>query len=161
MANDTRTAGYAHTQRAPLCLLVYALAAVFLSLGWFVRDAPPMPWLFPPIGLLILVIAASFHHLTVEDRGDVLSVHFGPVPLFRRTVKYSDIGTVEVGKTLFMDGLGIHMSIRGGWVWNLWGRDCVVVRFRNGGTLRIGTDDAWALTTFLQEKIGGSVCGNR
>ena len=53
-----------------------------------------------------------------------------------------------------LDGLGIHMSIRGGWVWNLWGRDCVVVGFKNGGTLRIGTDDAENLAGFLERKIG-------
>ena len=153
MTTDTNTPGYSHTQKAPLCLLVYALAAIFLVLGWFIKDAPPIPWLFPPIGLLMLVIAASFHHLTVEDRIDVLSVHFGPIRLFRRTVNYSDIVKVEVGRTLLLDGLGIHMSIRGGWVWNLWGRDCVVVSFRNGGTLRIGTDDAENLTRFLKGKI--------
>jgi polygalacturonase len=46
------------------------------------------------------------------------------------------------------------MSIRGGWVWNLWGRDCVVVQL-NKGTLRIGTDDAANLAVFLQGKVGG------
>jgi hypothetical protein len=48
-------------------LLIYALAIVFLSLAWHIHDAPPIPWLFPPIGLLMLVVAASFHHRTVED----------------------------------------------------------------------------------------------
>ena len=143
---------YTHTQKAPLCLLVYALAVVFLALGWFVQDAPPIQWLFPPIGLLMLVIAASFHHLKVVDQGDVLSVRFGPIPLFRKTVPYSDIVKVEVGQTLILDGWGIHMSIRGGWVWNLWGRDCVVVHLKKG-TLRIGTDDAENLATFLQSQV--------
>lgn len=146
---------YSHTQKAPLCLLVYAIAAVFLALDWFVQEAPPIPWLYPPIGLLLLVIAASFHHLTVEDQVDVLSVCFGPIPLFRRTVKYSDIVSVEVGRTLLLDGLGIHMSIRGGWVWNLWGRDCVVVQFEKG-VLRIGTDDAQKLAQFLQGKTSAT-----
>lgn len=155
MTTDAKTFGYSHTQKAPLCLLVYALALVFLALGWFVQDAPPIPWLFPPIGLLMLVIAASFHHLTVEDQGDMLSVRFGPIPLFRKTVQYSDIVSVEVGRTLLLDGLGIHMSIRGGWVWNLWGRDCVVVHFRNGGVFRIGTDDTENLAAFLERKISG------
>lgn len=155
MTTDTNTLGYSHTQKAPLCLLIYALAAVFLALGWFVQDAPPIPWLFPPIGVLMLVIAASFHHLTVEDQGDVLSVRFGPIPLFRKPVQYSDIVSVEVGRTLLLDGLGIHMSIRGGWVWNLWGRDCVVVHFRNGGVFRIGTDDTENLAAFLERKISG------
>lgn len=152
MTTDTKTFGYSHTQKAPLCLLVYALAIAFLALGWFVQDAPPIPWLFPPIGLLMLLVAASFHHLTVEDLGDVLSVRFGPIPLFHKTVKYSDIASVEVGRTLLLDGWGIHMSIRGGWVWNLWGRDCVVVHFQNRGPLRIGTDDAENLARFLQRR---------
>ena len=39
-------------------------------------------------------------------------------------------------------------------MWNLWGRACVVVRFRNGGTLRIGTDDAENLARFLETKTG-------
>jgi hypothetical protein len=153
MTTDTKTIGYSHTQKTPLCLLVYALAAVFLALGWFIQDAPPIPWLFPPIGLLMLVVAASFHHLSVLDQGEVLAIRFGPIPLFRNTIRYADIANVEVGQTLLLDGLGIHRSVRGGWVWNIWGRDCVVVHFRNGGTLRIGTDDAENLAGFLQSRV--------
>jgi len=144
---------YSHTQKAPLCLIVYALAVVFLTLGWIVQEAPPIPWLFPPIGLLMFVVAASFHHLTVEDLGNVLSVRFGPVPLFRKTVAYNEIKSVEVGRTLLLDGWGIHMSIRGGWVWNIWGRDCVVLHLKKG-TLRIGTDDAKNLASFIEQRIG-------
>jgi len=151
---DGKPPEYSHTQKAPLCLLLYALAVVFLALGCFVQDAPPIQWLFPPIGLLMLVLAASFHHLTVVDLGDVLAIRFGPIPLFRRSVRYTDIEKVEIGRTLRLDGWGIHMSIRGSWVWNLWGRDCVVVRFKNSGTLRIGTDDAENLAGFLEGKIG-------
>lgn len=150
-ANSTRPE-YSHTQKAPLCLLVYALAAVFLALGWIVQDAPPIQWLFPPIGLLMLVLAVSFHHLKVVDQGDVLSVSFSPIPLFGKTVQYSDIVKVEVGRTLQFDGWGIHMSIRGGWVWNLWGRDCVVVHLKKG-TLRIGTDDTENLAVFLGSRV--------
>lgn len=155
MTTDTTTPGYSHTQAAPLCLLLYATALVLLVVGLAVPDVPPIRWLFPPIGLLVLVVAASFHHLTVEDRGDVLAVRFGPLPLFRRTVRYADIEAVEVGRTLLLDGWGIHYSVRGGWVWNLWGRECVVVRFRDGRTLRIGTDDAENLAAFLGAKTGG------
>jgi len=150
--SDATIPGYAHTQRAPLCLLVYALAITFFVLSWTLRDEPPLRWLFPLVGLLMLVIAASFHHLTVKDQGDRLSIHFGPIPLLRRTIRYTDIRKAETGRTLILDGWGIHMSIRGGWVWNLWGRDCVVVHLKNG-VLRIGTDDSEMLTEFLAKKI--------
>lgn len=100
MTTDTECIEYSHQQTAPLCLLIYILAVVFIVLGFIVENAPPIRWLFPPIGLLMLVVAASFHHLTVEDQGNVLSVRFGPVPLFRNTFKNSDIAKVEVGQTM-------------------------------------------------------------
>lgn len=154
MTTDTKTSDYSHTQKAPLCLLVYALAVVFLALGWIVQDAPPIQWLFPPIGILMFVLAASIHHLSVVDQGDELAVFFGPIPLLRKTVPYCEIKSVETGRTLLLDGWGIHTSVRGGWVWNLWGRDCVVLHLKKG-TLRIGTDDAENLAAFLEGKVIG------
>lgn len=148
----TEAPRYLHTQKAPLCLLIYALAVMFIGLGWVLRNEPTMPWLFPPIGVLLLVIAASFHSLTVEEQDDRLTIHFGPIPLFRKAVSFVDIIKVEVGRTLLLDGWGIHMSIRGGWVWNLWGRDCVVIHLKQG-VLRIGTDDAENLAEWLTTKI--------
>jgi len=136
-----------------LCLLLYGLALLFLILGWVLRSEPPFPWLYPPIGLMMLVLAGSFHQLTVADQGDELLIEFGPIPLFRTRVKYSEIESIEVGQTLLLDGLGIHMSVRGGWVWNLWGRDCVVIRRRERGDLRVGTDEANNLAAFLGKKL--------
>lgn len=144
---------YSHTQRAPLCLLLYGLAALFISLGWVLQSEPSLAWMFPLIGLLMLVLAASFHHLTVADQWDELIIQFGPLPLFRTHVKYAEIESVEVGRTTLLDGLGIHMSLNGGWVWNLWGRDCVVVRRPQRGDLRIGTDEAENLVAFLRKKL--------
>ena len=72
------------------------------------------------------------------------------------TILYRDIEKVEIGRTTILDGWGIHLSLRGGWVWNIWGRDCVVIHRRKGIT-RIGTDDAENLARFLKRKIGQSV----
>jgi len=143
---------YRHVQHAPLCLLLCILAIVFLVTGLVLKSEPPISWLFPPIGLLMLVLAASFHHLTVEDQIDRLSIRFGPIPLFRRTIRYDDIISAEIGRTTILDGWGIHMSLRGGWVWNLWGRDCVVLQLRKG-ILRVGTADAENLADFVNQKI--------
>jgi hypothetical protein len=157
MKTASTTPAYSHTQKAPLCFLIYALSIVFLASGFIISDAPPIQWLFPVIGLLMFVVAASFHHLAVVDLGDGVMVRFGPIPLFRKTLQYTDILKAEVGRTLLLDGWGIHMSIRGGWVWNLWGRDCVVVHQRKG-VLRIGSDDADNLASFLTRKISEQDC---
>jgi len=146
---------YHHTQKSPLCLLLYALAASLLVLGYVLRAVPTILWTFPIVGLLMLALATSFHHLVVKDQGDMLLIGFGPVSLFRRTVRYADVMSVEVGRTTILDGWGIHLSLKGGWVWNIWGRDCVVLRLKNSGILRIGTDDSANLVHFLVKRLPG------
>jgi len=153
---EEHSARYAHTQKAPLCLILYLAALACLLPIPSVKDAIGV-FVCVGLGLMLAVIGAAFHHLTVEDWGAELSVRFGPLPLFRRIVRYNDIQTSEVGRTLFLDGWGIHYSIRGGWVWNIWGRDCVRIRFVDGRVLRIGTDDADGLNQFLHDVIGRQI----
>jgi hypothetical protein len=142
---------YSHTQKSPLCLILYGSVLACFALAWIV-GGPPVNVITAAVALLIVVLASAFHYLKVVDAGDRLAIRFGPLPLFRRTVQYADIVKVEVGRTLILDGWGIHYSVRGGWVWNLWGRDCVVAHLKNGGVLRIGTDDAENLAAFLQSR---------
>ncbi len=133
--------------------MLYAMAGGFFAFALGFPRERVLSVVFPLVGLLTLILASAFHHLTVADEGDRLAIRFGPLPLFRRSVAYADIVSAEVGRTTVLDGWGIHLSLRGGWVWNLWGRDCVVLRLRKG-TLRIGTDDAQALACFVQSRIG-------
>jgi hypothetical protein len=148
--------GYTHTQKAPLCWILCGVA-----LGCFVVAGVVDPVGSPAIvvghlvaGVVVALGAASFHHLAVFDQGDSLRIRFGPLPLLRRTVRYAEIEKVEVGRTLLLEAWGVHYSIlRGGWVWNLWGRDCVALYWKKGSVLRIGTDDAENLARFLEVKI--------
>lgn len=147
-----RPSTYRHTQRAPLCLLLYAVAAAIFAFGVVLADEPAVPLIMSVVGVIMLVLAGSFHHLRVEDEGDEIGIRFGPLPLFAKTIRYENITAVEVGRTTWLDGWGIHMSLRGGWVWNLWGFDCVVIH--HGGTTRVGTDDPEGLAEFVGQKIG-------
>jgi hypothetical protein len=150
---ETPVPGYSHTQKAPLCLIVYA-AAVWLFVGaWLVQGEPVVALVLVGGAVLMALLASAFHYLTIEDGGEHLAIRFGPLPVFHRRVRYADIERVEIGRTLILEGWGIHMSVRGGWVWNLWGRDCVVVHLLRKGVLRIGTNDAANLARFLQGKI--------
>lgn len=143
---------YRHAQHAPWHLLFDAFGVGLLVAAWFSNEPDSARWLFVGMATLFLLLGSSFRHLSVEDRGDHLEIRFGPVPLFRRRVRYDDLQRVELGKTTVLDGWGIHMSLRGGWVWNIWGRDCVVLHL-NRSTLRVGTDDARNLASFLQSQI--------
>jgi hypothetical protein len=105
-----------NTQRAPICLILYGVAIYCLVHGWIIGDTLGT---YFAVGLVLATLAPCFHYLTVQEQADVLVIRFGPIPLFPTTVWYSDIVKVEVGRTLILDGRGIHMGIRGGWVWNL------------------------------------------
>ena len=149
---ETEVAAYSHTQHGSLSILLYGCVLLCMVLAWSAKDTPGL-YIAGGAGVFLALVANAFHHLTVEDQDDRLAIRFGPLPLFRRTLRYADIDGVEVGRTLILDGWGIHYSIRGGWVWNLWGRDCVVVHLTKG-TLRIGTDDAENLAAFLRKRMG-------
>jgi hypothetical protein len=145
---------YSHTQTAPLSLLLSTTAVGLFVAAWLTTGLPPIRLMLGGIAVLLTLLALSLHHLTVEDEGHRLAVRFGPLPLFRTSVRYEDIEGVEVGRTTVLDCCGIHWSRRGGWVWSLWGGKCVVVRHRRG-VLRVGTDDAANLAVFLQAKMQG------
>lgn len=145
-------ASYRHTQEGPLCLMLYAMGAATLAFTWLARADRSLAGILLGSALLMLLLAAGFHHLRVEDRGDHLEVAFGPLPLFRRTIRYADIRSAEPNQTTLLDGLGVHFSLRGGWCWNIWGRDCVLVRL-DRVVLRIGTDDPQGLANFLNRKL--------
>ncbi len=145
------SSNYEHTQRSPLCLLIYAVAVIEGATTWPLRNEPLLSWLFPLVSALLFVLAGSFHFLRVRDEVDQLVVAFGPLPLFRRTLRYDQITHFEPGRTTLLDGWGIHLSLRGGWVWNIWGRDCVVIRLGKR-TLRLGTDDVAGLLALLESR---------
>ena len=148
---------YDHIQKSPLYLIIFAMGILQL-----IAATTFSPWsnsIFPGIilffsGLFVIFLAFGFQHLQVVDQGNFLTLRFGklPLPLCSRKLIYKNIIKVEIGRTLLLDGWGIHYSIRGGWVWNIWGWDCVVV-YCEKETLRIGTDDAARLSTFLETKI--------
>lgn len=144
---------YSHKQTSPLCFALYVPAFILIITAISLQKYPDS-LIVGVVAIPLILLAPAFHYLKVGDEGEHLSVRFGPMPLFATKVDYSSIQKVEIGRTLLLDGWGIHMSVRGGWVWNLWGRDCVVVHLRKG-VLRIGTDDAENLARFLEGKIGG------
>ena len=101
---------------------------------------------------VFVALAACFGSLTVADRGDRLSIRYGPLPLFGTSGVYSSITDVQVSRSALLDGWGIHYIPGRGWTYNLWGRDCVEIRM-GSSTLRIGTDDPARLVEFLRSKV--------
>ena len=141
-----------HARVPPLSDLV-RIVNPFFVVAWLAREQPVVVAVMIGPGLLLALLGLAFHHLTVEDEGDRLAIRFGPLPFLETSIRYADIQRVEVGRTMILDGWGIHRSPRHGWVWNLWDRDCVVIH-RQRGVLRVGSDDAENLAGFLKGKMG-------
>lgn len=143
--------GYEHRQYGPLHLILAVPAAAMLVVAAVVPDTALRIVMLLAGGVLVL-LAASFRWLTVRDGNDRLQIEFGPLPLFRRSVMYSEIEGVEPGRSSWIDGWGIHYVPGRGTTWNLWGFGCVLLRLAGGKTLRVGTDDAAGLAAFLQSR---------
>ena len=144
-------AGYRHTQTGPWFLVLYVFGILMLGLGWFLPSEPVVLAILPVTGAIVLFLAISFQSLTVADEGDRLAIRFGPLLLVEKRIRYADMRAVEPGRTTLLDGWGIHLSLRGGWVWNIWGWDCVVIH--HDGKTWLGTDDAENLVRFLKTKL--------
>ena len=145
---------YEHTQRGPIYLIVgMAASAMLVSALWI-----PETWvqcLLFATGGMMGILSGGFRELTVRDEGSHLIVQFGPIPLFKRRVAYDEIESVAQDRSTILEGWGIHMSPRGGWIWNLWGFDCVELQLSKNRRLRIGTDQPEALAAFLGSVSSG------
>jgi hypothetical protein len=149
--NDSDAPDYQHTQKGPWSLPLSGIGVFTLGLGLLLREEPFPTISLLTLGVLLRLLGACFQHLTVTDEADRLDIRFGPLPLLRKQIRYEDMRAVEVGRTTLLDGWGIHMSPRGGWVWNIAGWDCVVIH--HGGKTWVGTDDTRNLAGFLKAKI--------
>ena len=128
---------YDHTQTGPLYLLLLLLAVASFVATLFMKEAV-IQVTVSISSVVFLLLAFSFRDLTVSDQTTELLIAFGPLPIFKRRLQYSEIERVETARSTLMDGLGIHMSPSGGWVWNLWGYDCVDVWYRQGRKSGLG-----------------------
>lgn len=144
---------YSHTQKGKLYWVLLAAAALT---GFLV----PVTWP-DPLGVtivigstaLILLLAAMFTRLTIEDRGEHLLLRYGPVPSFRKRLRYAGMASAREDRNAAITGWGIRWMPGEGWTYNLWGWDCVEVTYKNGKTVRIGTDDPAGLAEFLGRHI--------
>ncbi|MBC8875490.1 MAG: hypothetical protein H8E44_39190 [Planctomycetes bacterium] len=144
---------YDHTQKAPLHLIFYPIVVILLVLAWIGRDQQPVVLCTLGVALTLVLVALMFKQLTVRDEGECLAIRYGPLPVFRKLILYSDMSSVESGRSAVIDGWGIHWIPGRGFTYNLWGFDCAILMVK-GRIIRVGSDDAENLVAFLREKVG-------
>ena len=106
--NDTTRMQYQHTQYAPLHYLMWSIALGQAIAACLLVHRPIVALVLITSAAIVALFAACFMHLTIQDEGESLAIRFGPLPLFRKTIPYTDISDVAAGRSTLIDGWGIH-----------------------------------------------------
>jgi hypothetical protein len=147
---------YEHVQRGWWRQIIFAVAAVILAGAWLARSQPAVAVLNLVIAAILVTFALMFARLTVRDEGEWLGLHWGPLPVFRKRIRYADITAVEPGQIALVDGWGIHYMPGRGWTYNVWGFGCVKLTLGKK-IIRVGTDDVEKLAEFLKGRTSDKV----
>ena len=146
------------TQRGPWVLTMHAIAAGAVVPAILAVDLGSWRFFFYILVALFELLAFGFLHLNLRDEGDRLEVRFGPIqiPYCHTTIMYDEITSFEAARSGLMDGWGIHWNPKHGWIYNIWGYDCVKI-MRGDKPLRIGTNDLEGLLALLVQKAPQAV----
>jgi len=134
---------YSHTQRSAAAIFVFSLAALIpvgLLLGGALRGADAGARITVlAAALVMLVSAVTLSSLTIAVRDGQLSWWFGP-GIVKKTVPLSTIISAEPTTTSMINGWGIHFTGRG-WLYNVAGRQAVLITQQDGKRFLVGTDE--------------------
>ena len=146
---------YDHTQKAPLHWILAVPGSAMVVTAWYAAPEPPwVGWVLSIVGAIMIGLSICFRTLRLQSDEDALAITFGPVGLFKNRLRYDQIVGFRADRSHVIDGWGIHYRPGAGWIWNLWGFDCVRFNLKDGTTLRFGTDDVDGLLAHLEARTG-------
>jgi hypothetical protein len=140
---------YHHRQTGALIVIV-AMAGAVLCLG--LAAVTPNGAFLALAAFVLIGVAIVFSSLTIEIDETQLLWHFGP-GLIRKSVALADIEHSEPVRTCWTSGWGIHRTAHG-WLYNVAGRDAVVVRLKNTRQFLLGSDEPERLDAALRSAVG-------
>lgn len=145
---------YHHTQTGwPVRISFGVTALGFLALtAVHPLDRPLPSALLVGGALAAAALGVTWSRLTVCIEGERLRWAFGP-GWPRYSLALQDIATVESTRTTFWHGWGIH-RVRGGWIYNIAGRDALRITRRDGRQVLLGTDEPRRLKAALERALG-------
>ena len=146
---------YSHTQVgwwliATLGIAALAIAVIFSGVAPGAQSLPPsqarlIGW---AVVVTLIVTAALLTSLTVRVTRDTVTWHFGPGAI-HFSLPCAEITGVEVARSPLWAGIGIHWIFTG-WVYNVSGRDAVMLTRRDGSRVWIGTDEPERLAAAIE-----------
>ena len=144
---------YEHTQSGWPVRIAFGLTALgLLVMGSVQPFDRPVPSAVLLVGALIAAaLGVAWSRLTVRVDAERLRWSFGPGwPRF--SLPLADIAAVEATRTTFWQGWGIHRT-RHGWLYNIAGRDAVLIKRKYGKQVLLGTDEPRRLKAALERTV--------
>lgn len=141
---------YQHTQHGWPVRIAFGLAAlVFLVMPVVQPLDQPLPRAVMLGGAAVAVaLGLLWSRMTIRIEGDRLRWSFGPGwPRF--SLSLAEVASVEVTRTTFWQGWGIH-RVRGGWLYNVAGFDAVRITRRDSKHVLLGTDEPRRLKSAIE-----------
>lgn len=141
---------YEHTQSGWPVRIAFGLAALGFLAATSVQPLDrPLPGAVLIVGALVAAaLGLMWSRMTVRIDGAHLRWSFGPGwPRF--SLPLADIAAVEVARTTWWQGWGIHRT-RHGWLYNIAGRDAVLITRKNGKQVLLGTDEPRRLKAAIE-----------
>jgi hypothetical protein len=145
---------YEHTQTGwPMRLSFGAAAAGLLVAGLLTSaELPPSARAAFAVGALALALLGwVWSGLTIRIADGKLHWRFG-LGWPRKSVPLERIAGVETTHTTFWEGWGVHRTRRG-WLYNVAGRDAVLIRQHDGKSFMLGTDEPRKLRNAIERAI--------
>ena len=142
---------YEHTQPGNVIRWIIGIILVASLFSAFVlgqKDVKNVTFFVVPLlsGVLLL-----FWSLTITVTDTHLSHSFN-LDFWQRSYPFTDIKRVSKVRNSWLYGYGIRF-IGSGWLYNVSGHDAILIEFKNGKLVRIGTDDQENLYTILSQQL--------
>ena len=135
-------------------MLAFIAIGILLVLNYFYLSGNTNPFLLIILAALA-VCFLLFSILTVKVDGEEVSVRFG-VGLIRKRFPLSEIESHSAVRNPWYYGWGLRRTPIG-WLYNVSGLEAVEITMKDGGKVRIGTDDPAG----LDAAIGAALSNKR
>lgn len=143
---------YRHTQIGWGIILVFSILLILEVLG-IIGGIGFSPSDAATIGFVIIVLGISFSTLTITVDDQRLQLKYGIFGFPRKTVRLSEVDSCRAVKSLWIAfSLGIHYGL-GGWLYNVSGPHAVLLSYKNGKRIYIGTDEPEKLVDAINSNI--------
>ena len=142
---------YEHTQPGTVLRLIVGVVLVAALISAFVLGKKDIKVVLLFVSPLMLGILAIFWSLTVAVTKTHITHAFN-FDFWKRSYPFTDIETVSKVQNSWMYGYGIRY-IGSGWLYNVSGSDAILIQFKDGTQVRLGTDDQENLYNVLSQQI--------